>query len=233
MHSSDTMPRSSCADAMFIVRGGNAKPDKHVVLGMAVKGITCSKKLVQVLNRFGHTLNYNSLEELETSTAEKIEEREQECPEGTVKGQPMGVAFDNFDEMTQTLSGSETLHDTMGILYQNIPSAENEEVSMVEIPAIFKLSSGPWKGRKRSLEPQETSLMPYRKKPRMTTFSYTNTDIFNFTASSSTGAKNLDFLWMTGHALGVDKHPMWVGFNAKSCEDTLPKQEVRYCTWLT
>ena len=32
----------------------------------------------------------------------------------------MGLAFDNYDELTATLSGGETLHDTMGILYQNI-----------------------------------------------------------------------------------------------------------------
>ena len=35
--------------------------------------------------------------------------------------EPIGLALDNFDELTNTLSGSNTLYDTMGILYQNIP----------------------------------------------------------------------------------------------------------------
>ena len=36
----------------------------------------------------------------------------------------MGLAFDNYDELTNTLSGAETLHDTMGILYQNTGESE-------------------------------------------------------------------------------------------------------------
>ena len=30
-----------------------------------------------------------------------------------------GTAFDNYDELTETLSGKDTLHDTVGICYQN------------------------------------------------------------------------------------------------------------------
>uniref|UniRef100_UPI00358F9BFB uncharacterized protein isoform X2 n=1 Tax=Myxine glutinosa TaxID=7769 RepID=UPI00358F9BFB len=112
---------STSQDALFVVQRGRAKPAKHVTLGMAIRSVTGSKKLVQVLNRFGHCLNYSCLEELETATAEAIQERKDACPENTLPGLPTGLAFDNFDEMTQTLSGSNTLHDTMGILYQNLP----------------------------------------------------------------------------------------------------------------
>lgn len=41
-------------------------------------------------------------------------------------GLPMGLAFDNLVELTQTLSGSNTLHDTMGILYQNIAEDKDD-----------------------------------------------------------------------------------------------------------
>ncbi|KAH0549583.1 hypothetical protein KQX54_010589 [Cotesia glomerata] len=38
-----------------------------------------------------------------------------------------GVAFDNFDRYVDTLNGKETLHDTVGIIYQNIDNdAPNE-----------------------------------------------------------------------------------------------------------
>ena len=33
-----------------------------------------------------------------------------------------GLAWDNYDELTETLSGRDTLHDTVGICYQNRPS---------------------------------------------------------------------------------------------------------------
>ena len=31
----------------------------------------------------------------------------------------MGLVFDNFDELSEMLSGYESLHDTMGILHHN------------------------------------------------------------------------------------------------------------------
>lgn len=44
-----------------------------------------------------------TLEELETATAETLLERKEACLEGTATGLPMGLAFDDFDDMTQTL----------------------------------------------------------------------------------------------------------------------------------
>ena len=94
------------------------KPKKHVTLGIAVKSMTGSKQLVTMLNRFGHCLNYSAVEERETAVGYAIHEKEETCPmkkNGTVPNLPMGVAFDNFDELSNTLSGADTLHDTMGI----------------------------------------------------------------------------------------------------------------------
>ena len=31
-----------------------------------------------------------------------------------------GLAFDNYDRFTETLSGKDTLHDTVGIAYQTV-----------------------------------------------------------------------------------------------------------------
>ena len=76
--------RSSCDDTLFIVRRGNIKPAKQVALGVAIKSMSGSKKIVQILNRLGHTLNYNCIEELETETAEQILERQLACPSGTI-----------------------------------------------------------------------------------------------------------------------------------------------------
>ena len=109
---------STSLDALFVVVRENVKPKKHVALGIAVKSMTGSKQLVTMLNRFGHCLNYSAVEELETAVGYAIHEKEQTCPDGTVPNLPMGVAFDNFDELSNTLSGADTLHDTMGILYQ-------------------------------------------------------------------------------------------------------------------
>lgn len=227
---------SSSQDALYIVQRGRAKPPKHITLGMALKSITGSKKLVQVMNRFGHCVNYSCLEELETATAEALKGREKACPEDTIPGLPMGLAFDNFDELTQTLSGSDTLHDTMGILYQNIPvenlvsSGPNQSIVAARDDGIGKSPAGVKKTKKkRSLTVSDGSIEPYFGVPKMTRFHYANSDVFAFPEDKSTRrAKDLDYVWMMSHALDADAVPMWVGFNSLFYKDKLPKQEVRY-----
>ena len=231
---------SSSQDAMFIVQRGRVKTAKHVTLGMALKSITGSKKLVQVMNRFGHCINYNSLEELETATAEALQKRMKACPEDTLPGLPFGLAFDNFDEMTQTLSGNNTLHDTMGILYQNIPDGKDERSSAnSSIPDIQKsgknenssiITAGTKRMNKmkRSLTVPDTPLNPVFGVPKMIIFQYKNTGVFNL-PDVALRARHLDLVWMMCHALQTtDVLPMWVGFNATFYQDKLPKQEVRY-----
>lgn len=51
----------------------------------------------------------------------------------------MGVAFGNFDELTNTLSGADSMHDIMGIIYQNVP-ANSEEAMSVEPSVSTSLS---------------------------------------------------------------------------------------------
>lgn len=225
--------KSASEDALFIVQRGKVQPQKHVALGMCIKTVTGSKKMVQVLNRFGHCLNYNKLEEVETATAERIQERQLSCPEGTVIGSPMGLAFDNFDELTQTLSGADSLHDTMGILYQNIPDDDTDcpdvgrdAADRGKAPSKGSVTK---KSRKRTLDTtNEMAIAPYRKVPKMTRFSYTNSAVYSV-PDVSVSAKYQDLLWMMSHAVGTALHPMWIGFNAGlSSTDRLPKQEVRY-----
>ena len=172
--------------------------------------------MVQVLNRLGHCVNYNKLEELETTTAEKIQERRLTCPEGAVAGSPKGLAFDNFDDVTQMLSGADSLHDTLGIIYQNIPNAEPShhdvargttdkgKASVTSKAPVPKKSS-----RKRTLDTSNwMPLAPYRKVPKMTSFSYRNTAVFSI-PDVSTRARHLDLIWMIIHALGKMCFPCW------------------------
>lgn len=164
------------------------------------------------------------------ATTEAIQERKEACPENTLPGLPMGLAFDNFDEMTQTLSGSNTLHDTMGILYQNLPGDRTSIQQINETPTpVRKAIPGAKKAvqKKRSLTVADTPLAPYFGVPKMTVFSYKNTSVFSL-PDAAIRARHLNLVWMMCHALETDVLPMWVGFNAIFYKDELPKQEVRY-----
>lgn len=134
--------------------------------------------------------------------------------------------------MTQTLSGSNTLHDTMGILYQNLPcdsgptSIQQTDASAATVRKSTAL--GAKKAvKKRSLTAPETPLVPYFCIPKITVFKYKNTSVFS-QPNVVMRARHLDLIWMMSHALGTDVLPMWVGFNATTYKDKLPRQDVRY-----
>ena len=216
---------SSCQDALFITRCGKVKPSKHIALGIAVKSLTNRRKVIDILNRFGHTINYNAIEEIENSLAHTIEKESKSCPEGTVYNRDLitGLAFDNFDVLCETLSGSDTVHDTLGILYQTIA----DEVSVGE-PTLSRVSpDGRSSLRKRKLDVTETLLEPYRKKPRMSSFDYQVTELSTRLDRRSEISK-MDYAWLMCHAFQIGTTPMWVGFNAQFIKDETKRQQVLY-----
>ena len=168
---------SSCHDAIFISQHGKVKSVKQIVLGMAVKSMTGSRKLVDMLNRYGHIVSYHTIEEIETSLGENILNMDQTCPEGTVPDQVCGLAFDNFDEIPETLSGAGTLHDTMGILYQNKDVLDKRrDVNQVGQSSSEQYTANRSLSGKRKPQVPDKTLEPYRKKPRMSTFEFDITD---------------------------------------------------------
>ena len=79
------------------------------------------------------------------------------------------LAWDNFDENSETLSGHDTLLDTVGICYQNIPPhGANADVHVDTDPSLPKETKY---RRKRAFEPREHVIQPCMKKPRITEFS--------------------------------------------------------------
>lgn len=62
-------------------------------------------------------------------------ERSQSCPPGIslVPHLSTGVAFNNFDRFVETTSGKDTLHDTVGIIYQFVEPHNPSETS----PEVF------------------------------------------------------------------------------------------------
>ena len=199
---------------------------------MLVKSLTGSRKLMSVLNRFGHCISYSKEEELETELATAIQNQQKSCPKGAKYGPVMGNAFDNYDEMVQTLSGFNTLHDTMGIFYQNIdPFAHEIDLELLCQDVVMDQpapSTFATQNKKRKLEVilPDVGLTPYNKKICMNIFSYEDTQCDQLAEISEYGHK-LDMLYMLKHNAS-ESIPMWCGFNSQIANDSLPKQEVYY-----
>ena len=87
-----------------------------------MKSLTGSAELVKVLNRFGHSVSYDVLEEIETAIAPTVAQNNDGngiCISSNIKkGVFSTFCWDNNDLCEETLSGSGTTHCTNGIIIQ-------------------------------------------------------------------------------------------------------------------
>ena len=117
-------------DAIFAVTPGLKKPSKHLQLGMAIKSLTGIRKVVDLLNRFCHCVSYTTIEELETELTFEVTREKRLTPNGMSlnSANNISVAFDNFDRYVETITGKDTLRDTVGIAYETSSSATGDSV---------------------------------------------------------------------------------------------------------
>lgn len=79
-----------------------------------------------------------------------------------------GVAFDNFDRFVETKTGKDTLHDTVGIIYQNIDPNTQNESEVQDLPSVSSQgTSNLQKRRRRTFEGVLPEEEPYPKQPKM------------------------------------------------------------------
>ena len=163
----------SVNDVMYATSHGRIKPGKHLSLALSIKSLTGSCKVIELINRLGHCSGYHIAENLETQFATEISARNRAMPDGMSNNQDLctSLAWDNYDETIGTLSGKGTLHDTVGICYQNLSDLEgkNEQPKQVPIQGI-PLTVAQAKFSQRTLKVETSQLEPYRKKPRRSSF---------------------------------------------------------------
>ena len=132
---------SICDDTVYATSRGRIK---HLTMGLGMKSITGARKVIDILNRMGHGIVQQP-------------------------GLVTSLAWDNYDEHIETLSGCDTVQDTVGICYQNNPSGiqdniltdttsttqETEHVNVEVRPSdlIVHLYRSHWNHTERSLSP--------------------------------------------------------------------------------
>lgn len=226
------LAKSFSEDIIYAVSNGRIKPSKHICLGMSLKSLTNSKKIVNIINRYGHCCSYTSLEGIETEATFSSSLRSDVCPEGIVRSRNLctGVAFNNFDRFVDTTSGKDTLHDTVGIIFQNIDNSiehENEDNSADISTADLSNSS---KKRRRTFDAITHELQPYTKTPKLYKHLQPSDASSNLLNSNSELLQQINFALMLSHYLQMPKTPMWVGFHSLLYKDTAPTQRLCYLT---
>jgi hypothetical protein len=108
----ERLAKSLSEDLIYVVTNGNMKTSKHINLGLAMKSLTNSRKIINILNKYGHCCSYTTLEELETEAIFAATLRLNICPEGIIPTNNLstGLAYNNFDRFVDTATGKDTLH---------------------------------------------------------------------------------------------------------------------------
>lgn len=213
---------SICSSIIFALSNGLIKPSVTVQLGLATKSLTGSRKMLNILNRLGYSISYTTVEELETEIAFGCSAKQQVVPFGLKTHSPhlnTHVAFDNFDKFVETASGKNTLHDTVGIVYQNI-----EE----HVPVSHEETIGRQHGDKRRRKYEssfDSSVVPYiRGNQRSQSLVGEPPTV----PHNLQNAAHLDHLYMFHHALNATAGQRWFSFNSERVEDQNPVHKIGY-----
>lgn len=73
---------SLSADVIYNATKGKIKTSKHITLAMTLKSLTSSRKIIEIINRYGHCCSYQVVEELETEATFASSNHSEVCPDG-------------------------------------------------------------------------------------------------------------------------------------------------------
>lgn len=119
----------------------------------------------------------------------------------------------------ETASGKNTLHDTVGIVYQNIPAFdtldERETASMVQSN----------KRRRTYISNFDSSVKPYSRQNKTAPILVGNAPSIPTSLETSL---RMEIIWMLSYALGCNKTKRWYAWNAARTKDLNPMQKIGY-----
>lgn len=194
---------------------------------------------MSIVSNFGHCCSYTILEKIETETIFTYNDRAYLCPEDIIRTSNLctALAFDNFDRFFDTSSGKDTLHDTVGIIFQNkiTENVEDQTISINETNDndVLNLCTTDvqLRKRRRTFEAASYNFPNYSKQPKLVEnmLPADHPPRFEIPETYDT-SKQIHFAWMLSNSLNLSNIPMWVGYNSLIYDDKTPQQNVSYLT---
>lgn len=181
------------------------------------------------------------------------------CPADIIRRPNLctGVAYDNFDRFVDTRSGKDTLHDTVGIIFQNVDYSETPDIAVgprfvCQSEAVDSSTTQTSKKRRRKFDAISHELPAYIKKPRLVEKLLPINQDRSLSPPSFDVFKLMHFAWMLSHKLKCDMFyfvyeninmnintnfhfrlpdtSMWIGYNSSIQKDKSSVQKVSYLT---
>ena len=109
----------------YILTDGKEPTSFHVMVGQTVHSLTRSKELVTAFSHYRICVSYNTVKRIDVDLAERIitaaGDNRVPLPAVLEATSPINGAMDNFDRNESTLAGTGSTHDTILVLFQNVP----------------------------------------------------------------------------------------------------------------
>lgn len=222
---------SICSSIIYTMSNGSIKPSSCINLGLITKSLTGSRRMIEILNRMGFCINYTLVEGIETELAHGCKKTNRILPYGLIPNNPnlrTHVAFDNFDKFVDTKTGTDTLHDTVGIVYQNVSEGCMDVAAYDSIVVMDgdDIDGMVFQRRRKYYSQFDSSLDSYTalsQKPR--TILYGKEPIFSDTLQK---AIDLDHLWMFGYAYNMSDPKRWFAWHSERIVDANPIHNIGY-----
>lgn len=227
---------SICSSIIYTMTNGAIKPSSCITLGLCTKSITGSQKMVNILNRMGFCINYTLVQELETELAYECSTAQRIVPYGLKVNNPnlrTHIAFDNYDKFVETSSGKDTLHDTVGIVYQNMDNENIIEAANISLPdstdddrTNITDSDISYQRRRKYYSTLDSSIELYSKPHQKPTVRLHGNDPM-FPDMWQKGI-DLNAIWMFNFAFELEETKRWFAWNAERTIDKNPLQNIGY-----
>ena len=126
----DRIIDSISQDIVFNILGRKIIQQKHFLLGLGLHSLTASRKVIDILYKFGHSVSYNYVCDVETAYAEVAQENAKKGltlplqPKSPSKTVFTHFWVDNFDVLVDRQAGGGSVNTTHLVAFQN-PSEES------------------------------------------------------------------------------------------------------------
>ncbi|XP_028410461.1 uncharacterized protein LOC114533074 [Dendronephthya gigantea] len=113
---------SICQDIIYLKSKGRRIVPKHLILGLTIRHLTGSSKLIDIVSGLGHCISPKAVIDYDSDLARYRAQQSSVIPRG-FSGSFTTCVFDNNDINEETLSGKGTTHCTTGIVIQRMSEA--------------------------------------------------------------------------------------------------------------
>ena len=111
---------STSVEVVYVCSGGKLLPGKRISLGVALKLMTGSKSVVNLLSRFGHCISNEKVRKTDIGMESFLTSSNSLVPDQIIKTPQLytALAWGNFDVNLEMLSGADPVQHTYKICYQ-------------------------------------------------------------------------------------------------------------------